>query len=59
MTLNLDLADKKILSSLTFLSIISSDIDHVTSHVIVFVKKAKILQVGDGFKRKHQTKTRF
>ena len=32
-------------------------IGHVSCHVTVLVKKAKMRQVGDGFKRKYQTKT--
>ena len=39
MTLNHNLADRKALSSLTFLSTIRTPIDHVTCHMFDFVKK--------------------
>lgn len=50
MELNRNLAHRKILSSLTFLSILSFGIGHVT----IFLKIANIWRIGDGFKRKHQ-----
>lgn len=54
MELNRNLAHRKILSSLTFLSILSFGIGHVTCHVIIFLQIANIWRIGDGFKRKHQ-----
>lgn len=53
MELNRNLAHK-ILLSLTFLSILSFGIGHVTCHVTIFLKIANIWRIGDGFKRKHQ-----
>ena len=41
MTLNPNLADRKDLSSITFVSTISCTIDHGTRHVMVFLEKAK------------------
>ena len=57
--MNWNLADKKVLSSLTFLSIISSAIDHVTCHVIVSVKNRKDLTGRRRFLEKTWNKNAF